>query len=241
MSTAGYYKANPRALSLRGLARMRGPLALPLALLITRFKKPAPAGWMPALWKDLECRKEDLCERFWRATARHREDFATLGFFELGLKKVKDFLDPVIRDNGGINYLHTSRAYFAQLVYNRAYVSAPIPTERERISIAFTAVFKQQVISYTNSRNPFDSIPRYETVRLPSKDVPSLYRRFTEHLKRRAETPDHFPDDDSVRRWFDSSQLEVFEHRVRIGLFIKMTDAEVEAARRKLPPPLPNP
>ena len=89
---------------------------------------------MPTLWKDLECTQVDLSERFWLATARHRQDFAALGFIEMGLKKVKDFLNPVIRDNGGINYLDASRRYFAQLAYNRAYLATPIPTERENIS-----------------------------------------------------------------------------------------------------------
>ena len=89
MSTPGYYKTSYRALSWRGLVRARGLLRLPLAYLITRFKQPAPGGWMPQTWADLECSKQDLSERFWQATARPREDFASLGSPSLALKRLE--------------------------------------------------------------------------------------------------------------------------------------------------------
>jgi hypothetical protein len=109
MSTPGFYKTNPRALSVRGVARMTSLFRLPMAYLITRFQTATPAGRMPTMWQDLECTKQDLSERFWQATARQRQDFASLGFIELGLKKAKEFLNPLIRDRGGINYLDATR------------------------------------------------------------------------------------------------------------------------------------
>ena len=239
-SAPGFYKTSYSAISWRGLARVRGLLRLPLVYLITRFKQPDPGNWMPQMWADLECSKQDLSARFWEATVRHRQDFARLGFSELGLKKNRKSLNPVLRDNGGVNYLDKSRLHFGQLIYAKAYAAAPINAERESITFAFTAVFQCQNLSYTNSKGLFEVVPRYEVVRVPSGDVHSIYSKFKEHLARLAEPPRHFPDDDSLRSWFDANQREVFEHRVRTGLFIKMTDAEVEAARRKLPPPLPN-
>jgi hypothetical protein len=241
MAEPGYYKTNPRALSLRGVARKWGLLRLPLTYLITRFKRSSPGGWMPMLWKDLECRKEDLSDQFWQATARHRQDFAALGFAELGYKKVKDFLNPLIRDNGGINYLDGSRRYFAQLIYNKVFAPAPISAEREHIMIAFTAVFGGQLFSCTNNNSPFEAMPQHEVVRVKSDEVRIISRTFTERLASRAETPQQFADEASLRAWFDANQIAVFEYRVRTGLFVKMTDAEVEAARRKLPLRLPKP
>jgi hypothetical protein len=240
MSEPGYYKTNARALSLRGVARKWGLLRLPLTYLVTRFQRSSPGGWMPSLWKDLECAQTDLSERFWRATVRQREDFTALGFVEVGFKRVKEFLNPLIRDHGGINYLDADRRHFGQLLYNRAYAPAPISAERENVNIAFTTSFGPQSFSCTNNKTPFDAVPRNEVVRVQSNDVQTIYLAFTQHLARRSETPQQFADNATLRAWFDENQIEVFEYRVRTGLFVKMTDAEVAAARRKLPPPLPN-
>jgi len=239
MNAPGYYKVNYRGLSLAEVARMRGPFRLPLTYLITRFKKPTPSAWMPTTWADLECEKPDLSERFWQATVRHRGEFARLGFTELGLKNLKRVLNPGHRDDGGINYLDASRCHFGQLIYNRAHVPAPVDVERETITISFTAVFEQGLLSYTNNKPSFDSLPQHEVVRIASNDVTSMYQSFLLRLTQLHEAPRRFLNDDSLRRWFDSNQLETFEARVRKGLFVRMSEDEVEAAKRKLPPPLP--
>ena len=95
------------------------------------------------------------------------------------------------------------------------------------------------VLSYTNSKSPLDRVPQHDVVTRTSDDVRALYLGFKQHLAQHAEQPRRFPDKDSLRCWFDSNQIEVFEYRVRNGLFIRMSDREVEAARRKMPPPLP--
>jgi hypothetical protein len=153
MSEPGYYKTNPRAVSLRGVARKWGLFRLPFTYIITRFMRSPPAGWMPSLLKDLESGKGDLSERFWQATARHRQEFADLGFTEVGCKKVKEFLNPLIRDHGGINYLDATRRHFGQLLYNRAYAPAPISTERESTSIAYTVAFGPQSCELHKQQN----------------------------------------------------------------------------------------
>jgi hypothetical protein len=83
-------------------------------------------------------------------------------------------------------------------------------------------------------------VPGYGVAGIPSDDVTSIHSPFKEHLARIAEPPRHFPDDGSLQKWFDSNQLEFFENQVRARRLIKMTGAEVEMARRKLQPPLPN-
>jgi hypothetical protein len=84
MPEPGFYKSNYRALGLKELARMRGLLRLPLACLITRFKAPTPAGWMPHLWAALECAEPELSPAFFSATAATRASFRELGFVEPG-------------------------------------------------------------------------------------------------------------------------------------------------------------
>jgi hypothetical protein len=240
MYSPDYYKTSYRALSLRGVARMRGILSLPLVYLITRFKKPTPTAWMPQTWADLECGERELSERFFHATSLHRGAFKRLGFTELGFKKLKRVLNPNHRDGGGINYLDSSRCHYGQVIYNRLHVPPPVSTDREHVVIAFTAAFREGVLSYTNkAKTPFDSVPRHTVVRLQSDDTAALYQRFVEHLKQLNEPPRCFPDLPSLQAWFDSDAMEVFEYRVRQRLFIRMSDDEAAAALRKLPPPLP--
>jgi hypothetical protein len=159
----------------------------------------------------------------------------------LGFKKVRGFFNQSVRDNGGVNYLDASRRHLGQLIYNRVFYPPPISAERENISIAFSAALGSSLLACTNNMTSFDSIPRNEIVRVQSDDAKRIYEVFRERLALRSEQPQHFPQDASIHAWFDDNVLEVFEYRVRTGLFIKMTDGEVEAASRKLPPPIPKP
>jgi len=220
---------------------MRGVLRAPLAYLITRCKRPTATAWMPQTWADLECREQELSERFFQAISPHREAFQRLGFTELGFKKLKRVLNPNHRDDGGINYLDNTRCHFGQLIYNRSHVPPPVSTEREQVVIAFTAVFERGTLSFTNNtKTPLGSVPHHDVVRILSCDEAVIYQRFVEHLKCYNEQPRCFPNLQSLQNWFDANATEVFEYRVRRGLFIRMSDDEVAAARRKLPPPLPN-
>jgi hypothetical protein len=220
---------------------MRGVLRAPLAYLITRFKTPTAAAWMPQMWADLECREQELSERFFQAISPHREALKRLGFTELGFKKLKRVLNPNHRDDGGINYLDKTRCHFGQLIYNRSHVPPPVSTEREQLVIAFTAVFERGTLSFTNNtKTPLGSVPHHDVVRTPSGDGADIYPRFIKHLTHYNELPRCFPDLQSLQSWFDANATDVFEYRVRRGLFIRMSDDEVAAALRKLPPPLAN-
>jgi hypothetical protein len=185
----------------------------------------------------LECAPQDLSERFFQMAAPHRREFERLGFTEVGLKKLRRLLNPNHRDNGGINYLDTGRCHFGQLIYNKTHVPPPINADKEHLTIAFTAVFQERTLSYTNTKFGFDSLAQREVIRCPSSDVASLYQAFSNRLKQCSESPRHFPDLHSLRTWFDSNAGEAFEDRVRRRLYIRMNDEEVEAARRKVPPP----
>jgi len=214
---------------------------LPLNYLITRFKKPSAGAWMPQTWAELECKETDLSAECLQAISSPREAFKRLGYTEVGFKKLKRVLSPLYRDDGGINFLDSSRRHFGQLLYVKMHAPPPISTDRKQVSIAFTSVFPDSIVSYTNNtKSPFGPVPKHETLGVPSADVADIYRRFVEHLKREKEDPRSFPDLQSLQSWFDSDGVEVFEYRVRRGYFIRMTDDEVAAVRCKLPPVLPN-
>ncbi len=197
---------------------------------------PASAGWMPTLWSDLECTKEDLSERFWKATASCRQEYQRLGFTECGSSKATRLLNPMFGDNGSITYLDETRRHFGQVVYTL--VRAPLLSAVvvERVTIVFTAVFQSGSLSYTNTKSAFDPLPKQEVVRLATPDPAFIYQRFLEHLRQRPEPPHRFSDQSSLQHWFDSNQIETFEDRVRRGLFVRMSDNEVELAQHKLPP-----
>lgn len=147
---------------------------LPIAYLITRFQKAAPAGWMPRLWKDLECSEQELSPRFWEATTAARQEFAAIGFTVVGFKKLKEFLNPVGRDNGGINYWDVSRRCYGQLIYHKVFAPAPFNAERESLTIAFTSAVNDRTFSCTNVSPRFDSLPSGKVIRIRSNKMRSM-------------------------------------------------------------------
>ena len=240
MYEPGYYKTNHRALSLREMIRMRGPLRLPFTYYVTRRMKANPAVWMPQMWANLVCTEQELSARFIQVAEPYRQTFRSLGFQETGFKKLKGILNPHHRDDGGINFLDSSRCHFGQLIYNKSRVPAPVNQDREQVVVAFTAVFEKGTVSYTNNtKTAFDTVPNHDVTRIQSNDVGEIYQRFVNDLVKRGKQARHFPDQKSLQSWFDSNATEVFNHRVRKGLFVRMTDAEVAIARKKVAPPVP--
>jgi hypothetical protein len=61
-----------------------------------------------------------------------------------------------------------------------------------------------------------------------------IYEAFRQQLKEHGQQPRRFPDLQSLKDWFDSNALELLQHLVRQGVFISMSEKEVEAARSKL-------
>lgn len=183
MHTPGYYKTNYRALRFRELCRMQGFLAGLRSFWLTRFMQPAGGAWMPSLWADTECKREELSELFGLATRFHQKAFKELAFTECGFLKVTKSFNPLIRDTAGITYLDTTRSHFGQLLYNRIYAPAT-GAEMDRIVIAFTAQLQLQSLSFTNSKNAFDPPDENEVVRIDCNDVEVLYRQFLDRLRK---------------------------------------------------------
>jgi hypothetical protein len=193
-----------------------------------------PVGWAPGLWAELECAEGDLSEAFLQAAAVHRAEFRRLGFVELGFKKLTRVLEPLYRDNGGINYLDLGGCHFGQMIYNRAFLPR-LNVEKERVVISFTAVFQNDILSCANSvQTPLEPPANHRVVRVESNEVAVVYETFLEQLRRRGEQPRRFEDVPALQAWFDSDALEVLAERVRRGLLVRMSDHEVAVARRKM-------
>jgi len=198
-----------------------------------KLTKSIPSAWMPSTWAELECPEQELSEAFRKATASHREKFKQLGFVEQGFKKLKRVLNPNARDMGGINYLDGSRSHFGQIIYNRAYMPS-LQSEKETVVIAFTAIFQNEVFSCTNHVDFLEPVPNQNVLRLKSDDAGYIHEQFMDHLKQCTDSPRHFPNLQSIQEWFDSNALATFEFRVRRGAWVRMSDFEVEKARREL-------
>ncbi len=199
------------------------------------FKKPIPSTRMPQTWVDLNCGEQDLSPDFFRAVAGHREQFKQLGFTELSFKKIKDALNPHLRDNGGINYRDPGGTCFGQIIYNRAHLPPPVDKDREQIVIGFTAVFPDGNLSCTNNLSTaLETLPKHKVIRINTKDVAGLYQQFMSELARSPDVPRHFYDLASLQSWFDSNAREVFELQVRQGVWVRMSDYEVEMARKQI-------
>jgi hypothetical protein len=249
MFEPGYYKTNFRALRLREAVRWHGWHRGFPAWLKTRFKPMSSYGhWMPRLWAENECQPEDLSPDFWQATKPHRADFEKLGFVQCHLskatKKHDKLSNPSIRDSGAIFYLDSTRCHFGQLIYVQTF--SPQGGQTNNIRISFTAAFENRTLTCINRAITFDSANTGKVLRIDSYDVPVIYNRFREELQRCPETPRSFPDLESLRQWSDALKMRAFEDRVRRGLFVRMTEAEVRAAwaeRQRYPagrpPPLP--
>lgn len=239
MATPGYYKINHRALGLGGAMKIRGWWRGLLGWWFLRRRPPSPVGWLPGLWADSEARREEMAGEFWEATKQQLADFASLGFEEINFKKFRRNLNPSVLESGGVNYLDASRSQYAQLLYNRIHLPEPINRDRITVSVSFTAVYPQQVITHTNNRNPFGILPGHKIVRHGQPNVRAIHSAFLNNLARMAGTPRRFEEVTALREWFDASQIEMHEDRVRRGIFVRMSDGEVEEAKRRLPPPLP--
>jgi hypothetical protein len=193
------------------------------------------------MWKDLECSEHELSSGFFKATAAYRESLRILGLEEVGFKKLKRILNPYHRDDGGVNLLDRSHCHFGQIIYNKSHAPRPISKDQEHVVVAFTAVFEQGSLSFTNNaRTAFDALPQQEVVRIASNDVTHIYRQFVDAVQKHGNPPLRFGDQQALRDWFDSNAMEVFSFRVRRRLFVRMSDEEVAVTRRRMPPPLPD-
>lgn len=238
----GFYRTNARVVSIKELIRWYGIWRLPLVYLVTRLGPRQKTGsWMPQLWKDLECEQQDLSDHFWQMTHRHRDAMEKLDFVCTGFSKFKPTLNltPNVLETGRISYLHKNNSYIGIILYRRSHVPGPVYKTRDMIIIAFTAVYKDQSLSVTNNKLVFEPDADQKVIRILKDDASLLYDEFLKAVQREQEQPVVFSDHDQMRQWFDSRQIKSFETRVKRGLFIKMTDLEIEQARRRVPPPLP--
>jgi hypothetical protein len=235
MPTPGYYKTSTQAATIREMVRMHGVLRLPFTFILRKFiMRPSGGIWMPSLCAETDCSADELSPRFWEATQSQRSAFERLGFAPGFYSKLKRNLNPMYLDDGAVTYLRSGQAHVGTLVFGRLQVPSPVNPVRETTVVGFTVAFETGSLSFINSKKRFDALPSHEVVQVQSSDPALIHSRFGSHLARQARTPRIFANRDEVRRWLDECRLESFEAHVARGLYVRMTDEEVERARQKM-------
>jgi hypothetical protein len=242
MYSPGFFKVSVKAMSARELIRRFGIWRFPLLFLVARFAHIQPfIHWMPQLWADLECDQQMLPEEFWPKTARHREAVEKLGFVCCGFSRLKNelSLNRLNLDNGKVTYIHKNNIHIALVLYHKTRIAEPVNKEKEEVVVAFTAAFPIGSLSCSNAKGGFEPNADEQVVRNYTDDVLVLYETFLNALKPKSAQPLTFSTTEQMKQLFDERLVKRFENRVKRGLFIKMTDLEIEQARRRIPPPLP--
>jgi len=197
---------------------------------------------MPHLSADRACPKEKLSDRFWHATEWERKVFTRLGFGECLFSKIERHVNPMYLDTGGITYLHRDRWQIGFLNYVKLRVPSPVNQVRENITISFAAAFHTGSLTVTNEKRYYDPPPGREKMLVQSRDPAVIHQKFEGELQKRGLTPRVFSDSTAALQWIDERSLEAFEDHVTRGLYVKMSDEEVEQAQRAMQePPILNP
>jgi hypothetical protein len=189
---------------------------------------------MPNTCAETYCKPDELSQRFWQAAESQRAAIDGLGFATCFYTRLKRNLNPMYLDEGGITYLHSDRLFVCTLVYGRIQGPPPLNQVREVVVVGFSAAFRNGSVSFTNSKDRFDTLPGRQTVLVASADPEAVYKQFVSHLMEQPEPPRVFDDCAAVRDWLDACRTEAFEARVARGLFVRMSDAEVQQARIRM-------
>ena len=234
----GFYKTNPRAMTIGEMLRWYGWLRLPRTFIACWSARLKYGCWMPGLFAEMQSANENLSPRFLEVTARVRDHFSRyLGFSEYGILKIPaaNNLNPNLLDSGTIHYVHSNRSHVGGLTYNRVF--SPIKrAEFESSGFFFRVAFTDSTFACTNLRLTYNGSRSSKVIYLKTEDPAYLYDVFLERIARIRKTPLSFPDHESLRRHFDEKQWQDFNSRADRRLFVRMSDAEVEELQRRLPP-----
>ncbi len=217
------------------LIRYQGWLRLPIAYCQSRFvMRPGNPVWMPQRQCDLACQREELSARCREMLTPVQQKLTAAGFTLVQHNKLTHHLSPMFRDSGAILAVHANRAYVATSIYTKHYHTRPVVHEKEWILLTLSAVYPNGSFTVYNNKSYFNppsgSIARY----ILTEDFDVIYPFFLRLVQQQKETPLTFSDNDALLQRVDARHMRQFERHVARGLYVRMTDEEVEQARAKL-------
>lgn len=141
---------------------------------------------------------------------------------------------------GGISYavegLHSSRQILAKVIY------VFFKTRESFVLALYSGYPDGTILATTNKKRDFTPPPRHVVQRKLGADAQFLLalhqRKMTELAARHP--PLTFNDLAAIAAFDDQALRESYDHKIRRGVWVEMTEAEVAALRaQKLPPPPP--
>jgi len=166
--------------------------------------------------------------------SRGVKDLQEVGFDQFWFYATKNSLT---RGFGyGVQALHPSLTTIGKVVY----VSYKT---RERLALAlFSDLSDGTILGTTNKKEDFNDPPRRIIKRKPGANAWELWDLHQKRLTQlnRNNPPKIIADFDQVAAFEDKNLHDAHEDKVRRGIWVEMSDAEVAALRSKrLPPPIP--
>jgi hypothetical protein len=156
-----------------------------------------------------------------------------LGFDQFWLSGAKNSL------TGGISHglvaLHPAKTTIAKVLY------ALFRTREVQVTMFESKLANGTILGTTNKRRDFDPQPGVIIERHVGERAASLWQRHQKKLKALPadNPPVMFGGFEQVAAFEDKLVRDIYDNKIRRGIWVEMTEAEVAALRAKrLPPPL---
>ena len=170
-----------------------------------------------------------MMERFDRAT----EDLRRLGFDQFWLFGAKDSLTGGI--SRGLVALHPSQTTIAKVLY------ALHRTREVQVTVFESELADGTILGTTNKKRDYNPLPGIVVERHVGERPSGLWERHQKKLQalQTGNPPVMFPGLEQVAAFEDKLVRKVYDDKIRRGIWVEMTEAEVAALRAKrMPPPL---
>jgi len=170
-----------------------------------------------------------MMERFDRAT----EELRRLGFDQFWIFGAKDSLTGGI--GRGLLALHAAKTTTAKVIY------ASFRTRETQTTTLQSGLADGTVLATTNKKQDFNSRAGVLIERRVGAPASVLWERHQQKLEalRTSNPPGIFADFGAVADFEDALIQKTYDDRIRRGVWVEMTEAEVAALRAKrTPPPL---
>jgi hypothetical protein len=160
-------------------------------------------------------------------------DFQQLGFDQFWFYTLKNSLTS--GSSYGVLSLHSSHHTLGKIIY------VSIKAHTTLVLALMSELGDGTVFATSNKKQDFNQSPQYIAQRAPGAGAARLWELHQMKLEglSRTRPPKKFTDFDQVAAFDDRFLRLSYDDKIRRGIWVEMTEAEVAALRAKRPPPLP--
>ncbi len=240
----GYYASDIRRLSFGEFRRLGqgGILGAVLFYLFRSFLTVEfnEGQWLPQKWNELVVDPEELTQNCLEKLLPQISSLERQGFHLVAYHKLTKHLYPLSVDNGGAFLIHSDGDYCASVVWTRNRLMFPHMGETKLlITCIYTSCVSGKVVTVGDSDKILDPTPPREVVFMCGASVKTMWERIQQirfHLDSIGEESLKIRNVADLERCSNYQEARTWNERVHVRkLMVKMTDAQVEAARRRMP------